>query len=44
MVVDFLGFIVGPGYEEERLSSDELENKAAEAPDVEGFVDGFCEN
>jgi len=35
---------LGPRYAEERLSSDELKDKAAETPDVKGFVNGSGEN
>jgi len=37
-------FKFGPRYAEEGLSSDKLKDKAAETPDVEGFVDSSSKN
>lgn len=37
-------FKLGPRYAEEGLSSDKLKDKAAETPDVKGFVDGSGKN
>lgn len=37
-------FKVGPWYTEEWLSSDELEHKAAETPDIKSVVDSSGKN
>lgn len=37
-------FKLGAWYTEEGLSSDELKNKAAKTPDVEGFIYGAGKN
>lgn len=37
-------FKLGAWYTEERLSTDELKNKAAKTPDIKGFIDGAGKN